>query len=169
MKDIFFSFLIALALGSMLNGGIPGVNFMGGPGAAGSQPPDGQQAQAAATAGMDLVQDIDEGSFQGYVLDANEPVLVEFYTDNCPHCLKMAPVLGTLALKGQSIVRVCKVNASNNQSLADRYGVAGVPAFVLFDKGQVRDSVSGAMEGSEIRAWLARFDVKVPSFDEAGT
>jgi len=162
MKDVFFSFVIALALGSMLNG-------MGFPAMGGPPQPTPEQAQTSQSAGQDLVADIDEGSFQGYVLDAREPVLVEFYTDNCPHCVKMAPVLGILALKGQNIIRVCKVNASNNQNLADRYGVAGVPAFVLFDQGQVKDSVSGAMEGSEMRAWLARFNVKVPSFDEAGT
>lgn len=162
MKELFIAFVIALAIGSMLNGANWSPLGAMQPASANLQPP-------AMTAGQELVQDIDEGSFQGYVLDANEPVLVEFYTDNCPICVKMAPLLGKIALNGQGAVRVCKVNASKSQNLADRYGVSGVPTFYIFDRGQVKDSVAGGLEGDDLRAWLAKHDIRLPAMPTTGS
>ncbi len=97
MKEMFVGFLIALVIGSVwnqMNGADSGASAPSGGGQVGtggggngSVPSGGgnsaisQQAQA----GQELVVDIDEGSFQGYVLDAREPVLVEFYTNNCTY------------------------------------------------------------------------------------
>ncbi len=176
MKEMLIAFIIALVVGSIwnqMNGKDPNwapengsaVGTSGGGNGldiAGAQSGSGR-ATEQALAGEELVVDIDEGSFQGYVLDAREPVLVEFYTDNCPHCVKMAPVLGQLAYNGQGIVRVCKINASKASSLADRYDVSGVPAFALFSEGHMLDATSGARDFQEMRAWLSQNNVSVPA------
>lgn len=170
MKEMLIAFIIALVVGSIwnqMNGADPqwaATNGTGGGGTAGIGAPTGfgnAQSQQAI-AGQELVVDIDEGSFQGYVLDAREPVLVEFYTDNCPHCVKMGPVLGQLAYNGQGVVRVCKINASKAQSLAERYEINGVPAFVLFSEGHMLDSTAGAKDFQGLRDWLSQNNVSVP-------
>lgn len=173
MREIFVGFLIALAVGSMwnqFNGADPGANAANGGGqsattgrgnnfpSSGGNPAISQQAQA----GQELVVDIDEGSFQGYVLDAREPVLVEFYTDNCPHCVKMAPILGQLAYNGQGVIRLCKINASNSPALTERYDISGVPAFALFSEGHMLDATSGARTFDGMRGWLSQNNITVP-------
>lgn len=175
MKEMFVAFVIALVVGSVWNGmkadqginggegggGIQGLNIADGSGQQPEQNP--LQITAHAQAGQELVLDVDEGSFQGYVLDSREPVLVEFYTDNCPHCKTMAPVLGQLAYNGQGIVRVCKINGSKNPGLAERYDISGVPAFILFTNGHMMDTTSGARSFEGMRQWLGQNNVQVPA------
>lgn len=155
MKELAITFVIALVGGSIYNQmQLPSANpgFQQGP------------AQVVSNAGMgqELIQTVDDGMFQGYVLDSKEPVLVEFYTDECVYCKKMAPSLGRLAFASQGVLRVCKVNADKNSTLADRYGVTGVPALLLFQNGQLADTLAGSQSGDQIRAWLARHDINVP-------
>ncbi|MBX3152885.1 thioredoxin family protein [Candidatus Obscuribacterales bacterium] len=173
MKEFFIAFIIALAGGSIWNQ-FAGIDpayqgdpqtadqmMGGGTGALGGNPSDLKQ-NGQARAGQSLVADIDEGSFQGMVLDSREPVLVEFYTDNCPHCRTMAPILGQLAYNGQGVVTVCKINAEKSSNIAARYEVRGVPAFVLFTDGHMIDSTSGARSFGELRDWLSQNNVPVP-------
>ena len=174
MKELFVGFLIALAVGSMwnqFNGADSGANSVSSSGQSGTSSGGNNSAAGGggnvattqqAIAGQELVVDIDEGSFQGYVLDAREPVLVEFYTDNCPHCVKMAPILGQLAYNGQGIIRICKINASNSASLSERYDVSGVPSFALFSEGHVVDSTSGAHTFEGMRGWLSQNNISIP-------
>lgn len=162
MKELLIAFAIALVVGSIMNGSKgPGGTLSGG----GGEPQAQAQSQGsiAASVGQQLIQEVDEGLFQGYVLDAKEPVLVEFYTDECTYCRTMAPIVGTVAYNGQNIVRVCKINADKCESLADRYGVSGVPAFLLFKQGQLSDTANGAMSETDMFGWLARHDVNVPA------
>jgi|AGTN01.2.fsa_nt_gi Thioredoxin domain-containing protein len=155
MKELAITFIIALVGGSIYNQmQLPSAN-------PGSQQQGAAPTAATAGVGQELIQGVDEGMFQGYVLDAKEPVLVEFYTDQCVYCRKMAPSLGRLAYAGQGVIRVCKVNADQNSGLADRYGVTGVPALLLFQSGQLTDTLAGSQDGDQIRAWLARHDIKV--------
>ncbi len=176
---MFIAFVIALVIGSVwnsMNGQDPGVDLNSGNSGAsgtvgGSAPvagnPTGSSSQstinAEAQAGQELVVDIDEGSFQGFVLDSQEPVLVEFYTTHCPNCTKMADVLGQLAFNGQGVVRLCKVNAEKAGTLADRYDVNGVPTFVLFSEGHMVDSTAGARSFEDMRSWLSQNNISVPA------
>lgn len=170
MKEMFVAFIIALVAGSVWNGMNGDQNlgaFEGGDGgfggAIGGGGVNSPRISAQAEAGQQLVADVDEGSFQGMVLDSKEPVLVEFYTDNCPHCVKMKPVLGQLAYNGQGIVTLVKINASKAPSIAERYQVSGVPAFALFVDGHQIDSTAGARTFEDLRSWLSLNNVSVPA------
>lgn len=179
MKEIFIAFTIALVAGSIYNsvsdsgsasassGTTCGTDDDGGGGGLGAPYSNGNGGSSVASqqaaAGSTLVADVDEGSFQGMVLDSKEPVLVEFYTDNCPHCITMGPVLGRLAYNGQGVISICKINASKCSSLAERYNVRGVPAFILFNEGHQLDTTSGARTLEDMRAWLSQNNVSVPA------
>lgn len=174
MKEMFVAFIIALVAGSVWNG-MRGDQNLGAmddtmSGAAGGfiggQAPlaaPNMQPSPQAAAGQQIIAEVDEGSFQGMVLDSNEPVLVEFYTDNCPHCKKMMPVLGQLAYNGQGVVTLCKINAAKATAIAERYNVSGVPAFALFVDGHLIDSTAGARTFEDLRSWLSINNVSVPA------
>ena len=153
MKEIVIAFLIALCLGAAWNGMSTNSQPLGA----------NEGAMQPGLIGQELISEVDEGSFQGYVLDAKDPVLAEFYTDTCTYCKAMAPTLGKLALASQGIMRVCKINAQSSQKLAEKYNIQGVPTFVLFRDGQMLDSTSGSMREDDMRAWLTRYDIRIPS------
>lgn len=104
----------------------------------------------------DVVADVNAGTFQGEVLDSQLPVLVEFYTQDCPHCENMKPAITKLASDSQGYLRVAKVDSSANQVLADRYQVNGVPAFVLFKEGKALNGTTGEMSREELETWIKR-------------
>jgi len=77
------------------------------------------------------------------VVSSRKPVLVEFMTRTCPVCAVMAPVIDRIAGKFDGKVIVVKVDASRDQSLAMRFGVQGVPTFMMFCKGRSIASMVG--------------------------
>ena len=139
MKDWLLAFVVALVLGSIVNGYLTDKQAQGGDSPAGSD--------ASQGAGVPL-SSVNESNFQAEVLDEQQPVLVDFYTQSCPHCKNMAPVLGQVAQQYSGTLKVVKLDVSENPVIAQKYEVRGVPAFILFDKGTPVESFMGEMSKS---------------------
>jgi thioredoxin 1 len=82
-------------------------------------------------------------AFERVVLKANQPVLVDFYADWCGPCRMLAPTIEKLAQEYQGRVIVCKVDVDNLSSIAGQYGIEGIPAVFVFDKGKVVERLVG--------------------------
>ncbi len=106
--------------------------------------------------------DVTVADFDQKVLAASQqvPVLVDFWAPWCQPCQILKPILEKLAaeLGGQFIL--AKVNSDENQELAVRYGVRGIPAVKAFVDGQMVDEFTGALPEAQIREFLERL---VPS------
>jgi thioredoxin 1 len=74
--------------------------------------------------------------FDSVVLKADKPVLVDFYADWCGPCRMLAPTIENLAKQYEGRVVVAKVNVDHVGQVASRYGIQGIPAVVVFDKGK---------------------------------
>ena len=80
---------------------------------------------------------IDNGTdFERYVLKAERPVLVDFYSDSCPPCRKLAPTIEILAEEYDGRAVVCKINVERVPDLARQYGIQGIPAVLFFSGGR---------------------------------
>ena len=80
---------------------------------------------------------IDNGTdFERYVLKAERPVLVDFYSDSCPPCRKLAPTIEILAEEYDGRAVVCKINVEQVPDVARQYGIQGIPAVLFFSGGQ---------------------------------
>ena len=78
------------------------------------------------------------------VINGDQPVLVDFWAEWCGPCRLVAPVLDELA-EAQDQVVIGKLNVDDNQDVAFQFQVQSIPTFVLFQNGEVKDRMMGAM------------------------
>jgi thioredoxin 1 len=99
----------------------------------------------------------DGPTFETDVLESAEPVVVDFYADWCPPCRMMTPVVEQLAAELAGEVKIGKLNVDDNQDIAIRYGVMGIPTLGLFRAGKLVDRLVGYPGGAApIKTWIAK-------------
>jgi thioredoxin 1 len=86
---------------------------------------------------------VNQSSFQTEVLQSGSPVLVDFWATWCSPCLAIAPLVKRLAGTYQGRLKVAKVDTDENQDLAARYDVTGIPCLILFKNGEPVDRIVG--------------------------
>ncbi|MDP2265115.1 MAG: co-chaperone YbbN [Thiobacillus sp.] len=104
--------------------------------------------------------DIDVGitDFEHAVLEESKirPVVVDFWAPWCGPCKSLKPILEKLAAEYGGKFRLAKINSDDNQELATRYGVRGIPSVKAFINGEPVDEFSGALPEAEVRVFLDR-------------
>lgn len=94
---------------------------------------------------------INAENFEQEVLNAELPVLVDFYADWCGPCKMMAPAVESLAKELMGKCEVGKCNIDDNMTLAQKYRVLSVPSFMVFKGGEAIAVFVGAMSAAELR------------------
>jgi putative thioredoxin len=102
--------------------------------------------------------DVGLADFPQHVLEESKhrPVVVDFWAPWCGPCKSLKPVLEKLAAEYGGKFLLAKVNSDDNQELAVRYGVRGIPSVKAFIGGEPVDEFSGALPEGEVRAFLDR-------------
>jgi thioredoxin 1 len=108
---------------------------------------------------MSTVKVTDE-SFERDVLQAEGPVLVDFWAEWCGPCKQIAPALEQIAVELGGQLTVAKVDIEASPSTPSRYGVRGIPTMMLFRGGQMASMKVGAMPKQKILEWLAETGVQ---------
>ena len=86
---------------------------------------------------------VSEADFQAEVLEAGQPVLVDFTAVWCGPCKMLDPIVGQLAQEWAGKVKVVKLDVDNNPNLAMQYQVMGLPTLMLFVDGQPSQRLNG--------------------------
>ena len=89
-------------------------------------------------------------NFKEDVLNQTLPVLVDFYADWCGPCKMVAPVLEELEQEYGDKIKIVKVNIDTEIELAREYRVATIPTMMVFENGELRDSVIGYHSKEEL-------------------
>ena len=111
---------------------------------------------------MSTVQVTDQ-SFEKDVLQADRPVLVDFWAEWCGPCKQIAPALEQISDELAGKVTIAKLDIEDSPTTPSRYGVRGIPTMMLFKDGQMASMKVGAMPKQKILEWLAEAGISASS------
>lgn len=90
------------------------------------------------------------------VLQASEPVALDFYQASCAPCRTLEPRLERLAEAYKGHVRVFRVDLEQDMSIAKRFGVMSIPTVIFFRSGQELERLDGLITDEQLRAAFDR-------------
>lgn len=103
------------------------------------------------------VIELNESNFEQKVLKSKTPVLVDFWAVWCGPCGVMSPLVDEVAEEQEGRLVVGKLNCDESMKTAQKYGISGIPAFLLFKGGEVVQKVMGAMPKGELMAAIEKY------------
>jgi thioredoxin 1 len=97
---------------------------------------------------------VTEDTFKVEVLDASQPVLVDFSAVWCQPCKMLDPIVKQLAGEWDGQVKVVKIDADENPNLVMQFGVMGIPTLLFFKGGEIKERITGFLPKDKL---VARF------------
>ena len=102
----------------------------------------------------DLIKHITDSSFEADVLQADKPVLVDYWAEWCGPCKMIAPILDEVAGTYQGKLQITKMNVDDNRDVPAKFGIRGIPTLMIFKDGQLAATKVGAMSKSQLTAFI---------------
>ena len=102
-----------------------------------------------------MTEQISAADWQAKVIEAQTPVLVDFFATWCGPCKMMAPVIDEIATEKAGSAAVYKIDIDENPDIAQRYGVMSIPTFISFKGGEPAKKTLGAQPKEAILDLLA--------------
>ncbi len=100
------------------------------------------------------IHHITDATFKSEVLEAGQPVLVDYWAEWCGPCKMIAPILDEVAAEYAGKLKVAKLNIDDNQKTPGEYGIRGIPTLMLFKGGNVEATKVGAVSKSQLTAFI---------------
>jgi len=102
------------------------------------------------------VHQVSDQNFSVEVLQADLPVLVDFWATWCGPCRSIGPMVEELAKQFSGRIKVAKLNVDENPGIPSQYGVRGIPTLILFKGGKILDQIVGAVPKARLVALVEK-------------
>jgi len=100
------------------------------------------------------IMEIGDSSFDSEVLQAEKPVLVDFWAPWCGPCRAIAPIVEELAETFGDTVKFTKCNVDENPVTPTKYGIKSIPTLIFFKDGKVLDKIVGIVAKSRLEEMI---------------
>ncbi len=102
----------------------------------------------------EFVKTTSDAAFDADVLQAEQPVLVDFWAEWCGPCKMIAPIVDEVSEEYADRVKIFKLNVDESSESPAKYGVRGIPSLLIFKGGEVVDTHVGALTRSQLTAFI---------------
>lgn len=103
----------------------------------------------------DKLTSISDASFAKEVLQADEPVLVDYWAEWCGPCKAVAPLLEALAERYAGRLKVVQLNIDDNPETPVEYNIRSIPTLMLFKQGNVEATKIGALSNADLEQFIS--------------
>ena len=100
------------------------------------------------------ILNVKDKDFKEKVLEADKPVLCDFWAEWCGPCKQISPILHELAEDYKEKILIAKVNIDENPETPSNFGIMSIPTLILFKDGKSISSQIGLVEKSSLSQWL---------------
>jgi len=96
-------------------------------------------------------------TFDEVINSSDIPILVDFWAEWCGPCKQIAPILDQIGAEMPSQITIAKLNVDDYGDIAGRFNVMSIPTMLLFDKGEIKTKIVGAMPKGRMLEELSKF------------
>ncbi len=102
----------------------------------------------------ELIKHVTDDSFGTDVLQAEQPVLVDYWAEWCGPCKMIAPILDEVSKAYEGRLQIAKMNVDENREVPGKYGIRGIPTLMLFKGGELAATKVGALSKAQLTAFI---------------
>lgn len=106
---------------------------------------------------MTNVIELNDVNFDSEVRNSTQPVLVDFYATWCGPCKKQLPIVDELAKEFTGKARIAKINVDQGRNASAEFGIASIPALLVFQNGKVVEKLVGLHSQSQLSSALKKY------------
>ena len=100
------------------------------------------------------ILNVEDKNFKEKVLEADKPVLCDFWAEWCGPCKQISPILSELAEDYKEKILIAKINIDENPEVPSNYGIMSIPTLILFKNGKSVSTQIGLLEKVSLTKWI---------------